>query len=50
MANEIGEDSYRQAHEGLLRNVSWIRERPTVIPGDFNAYYAPAREPSRFPA
>jgi exonuclease III len=29
--------AYRQAHEGLSRYAAWIRERPTVILGDFNA-------------
>jgi len=29
--------SYRQAHEGLERHGAWIRQRHTVILGDFNA-------------
>ena len=29
--------SYRQAHDGLERHADWIRQRPTVILGDFNA-------------
>jgi len=29
--------SYRQAHDGLVRHADWIRQRPTVMLGDFNA-------------
>lgn len=29
--------AYRQAHEGLVLHERWIRQRPTVILGDFNA-------------
>ncbi len=29
--------AYRQAHEGLSRYQDWIRERPTVVLGDFTA-------------
>jgi exonuclease III len=29
--------SYRQAHVGIQRHADWIRSRPTVILGDFNA-------------
>ncbi len=29
--------SYRQAHDGLVRHADWIRHRPTVMLGDFNA-------------
>jgi len=28
--------SYKQAHEGLRRHADWVRQRPTVIMGDFN--------------
>lgn len=28
--------SYRQAHQGLQRWATWIRQKPTVIMGDFN--------------
>lgn len=28
---------YRQAHEGLQLHEQWIRERPTIVLGDFNA-------------
>ncbi len=34
---KVSKTSYRQVHEGLIRHASWIRERPTVILGDFNA-------------
>ena len=29
--------AYRQVHEGLFAHANWIRERPTVILGDFNS-------------
>jgi endonuclease/exonuclease/phosphatase family metal-dependent hydrolase len=29
--------AYRQAHEGVARHQDWIKQRPTVILGDFNA-------------
>lgn len=28
--------TYRQAHEGLVRHAAWIRQRPTIMLGDFN--------------
>jgi len=33
---ESRETSYQQAHHGIRRNAEWIRQRPTVILGDFN--------------
>jgi hypothetical protein len=36
-ATKSVETSYRQAHDGLTRHADWIRQRPTVILGDFNA-------------
>jgi endonuclease/exonuclease/phosphatase family metal-dependent hydrolase len=35
-ATKSGKTSYRQAHEGLSHHAGWIRQRPTVILGDFN--------------
>jgi hypothetical protein len=35
-ATESPKTSYKQAQEGLLQHTDWIRERPTVILGDFN--------------
>lgn len=29
--------AYRQAHDGIVKHSMWIRQRPTVIMGDFNA-------------
>ena len=29
--------SYRQAHDGLLHHEDWVRQRDTVLLGDFNA-------------
>lgn len=29
--------AYRQVHEGIVKHSAWIRKRPTVILGDFNA-------------
>jgi hypothetical protein len=37
-ATKSKETSYRQAHEGLEQHAAWIKERPTVILGDFNAH------------
>jgi endonuclease/exonuclease/phosphatase family metal-dependent hydrolase len=36
-ATKSAKTSYRQAHDGLRLHESWIRDRPTVILGDFNA-------------
>lgn len=35
-ATKVRETSYRQAHEGLVQHADWIRQRPTVVLGDFN--------------
>lgn len=37
-ATKSKKTSYRQAHEGLEQHADWIKERPTVILGDFNAH------------
>jgi endonuclease/exonuclease/phosphatase family metal-dependent hydrolase len=36
-ATRTRKTSYRQAHDGLSRNAEWIKSRPTVLLGDFNA-------------
>jgi exonuclease III len=35
-ATKTAATSYMQAHDGIARHREWIRERPTVILGDFN--------------
>ena len=35
-ATESRQTAYMQAHEGLRLHADWIRERPTVMLGDFN--------------
>jgi exodeoxyribonuclease III len=35
-ATKVSADSYRQAHQGLETHGDWLRQRPTVVLGDFN--------------
>ncbi len=35
-ATKINAKPYRQAHMGLMEHDKWIRQRPTVVLGDFN--------------
>lgn len=35
-ATKSAKTSYRQAHDGIICHEKWIRERPTVVLGDFN--------------
>lgn len=36
-ATKSSKTSYRQAHDGLRLHDRWIRSRPTILLGDFNA-------------
>ena len=36
MGTRSRETGYKQAHDGIRRHADWIRQRPTVILGDFN--------------
>src|ERR1039458_10256663 len=36
-ATKSSKTSYRQAHDGLSLHADWIRQRPTIMLGDFNA-------------
>jgi endonuclease/exonuclease/phosphatase family metal-dependent hydrolase len=36
-ATRTAKTSYRQAHDALVLHRDWIRQRPTVLLGDFNA-------------
>jgi endonuclease/exonuclease/phosphatase family metal-dependent hydrolase len=35
-ATKSRETSYKQTHDGLRHHADWIRQRPTVLLGDFN--------------